>query len=118
MDGIVVLPLYHGTSSVWYESIMQYGLGGRNIIAEFGVVPLVQELARVFRSEMIEEDPGFSIHSAELIGRQAVTGGGFNFRHGNIYLCAGAMNPAMYASDQPGPNYHYRQANPALIPFP
>jgi hypothetical protein len=37
------MPLYHGTSSLWYESIMTHGLGGRNLIREFQVLELLGE---------------------------------------------------------------------------
>jgi hypothetical protein len=36
-DGRLTIPLYHGTSMLFYDSIVASGLGGRDIVEESGI---------------------------------------------------------------------------------
>lgn len=44
MHNICPVTLYHGTSSFFLDSILENGLGGVNIIKEWGVLDLVNEM--------------------------------------------------------------------------
>jgi hypothetical protein len=97
-NGQLTVPLYHGTNSVWYESIRAHGLGGRNVIGEFRVIELLAELLAISHAAGI---PRENYHvSAEVIAAQKVVPNGWNFRHGSTYLCASAMKAAGYATDK------------------
>lgn len=34
-DGNLTIPLYHGTSSIFLDSIFKFGLNGKNVISEW-----------------------------------------------------------------------------------
>ena len=36
-DGRLTVPLFHGTSSFFYDSIRSGGLGGRNVVEDMGI---------------------------------------------------------------------------------
>ncbi len=39
-DGYLTIPLYHGTSTIFWDSIKTHGVGGRNMIKEWQVLDL------------------------------------------------------------------------------
>ena len=43
-NGIFVSPLYHGTTTLFVESIKKYGLGGMDIVKEWNLVKVYGEL--------------------------------------------------------------------------
>src|ERR1700675_2209132 len=78
-------PLYHGTNTIWRESIGDNGLGGKNIVEELGVVEFLQTAVICLDSLQLCGWPDRIL--AEQVGLRAmalqhVTDGGFNFRHG------------------------------------
>ena len=98
--GLLPCPLYHGTSTLWRESIITHGLGGRNILLELRAFQFLEQarshLAGLPPSDHL--DPVSQL-SSDLIGAQAVTAAGFNFRHGGLYLTPSRTKAAAYASD-------------------
>jgi hypothetical protein len=97
-DGKITIPLYHGTNLLFYDSIKQHGLGGRNPIQELRVIELLQELIAICEDSLAaEEDWIPRMQCAKLIASQDVTGGGFNFRHGSAYLAASVEKAVRYA---------------------
>jgi hypothetical protein len=97
-DGLLKVPLYHGTNSIWWESIREYGLGGRNVITELGVIELLKELLTISDANGLEAPSDKLRHSAENIATQKVGVEGWNYRHGTTYLCAAPMKAAAYTS--------------------
>lgn len=99
VDGKLTIPLYHGTSDLFYESIKQFGLGGRNQIQEFRVIELLRQLVTICQTNLPNQEEWLvRMDDAERISRQGVTSGGFNFRHGSAYLTPSSFTPANYAT--------------------
>jgi hypothetical protein len=46
-NGVFNIPLFHGTSSLFLESIQMHGLGGVNPIEVYSVLPFVQEVYEI-----------------------------------------------------------------------
>ena len=98
LDGKLTIPLYHGTNLLFYDSIRQYGLGGRNPIKDLRVIELLRELVAICENSLpAEEDWIPRMQMAKWIALQDVTGGGFNFRHGSAYLAASVEKAVRYA---------------------
>jgi hypothetical protein len=98
IDGKITIPLYHGTNLLFYDSIKQHGLGGRDLIKELRVIELLRELIAICEESLTaEEDWILRMQCAKFIASQDVTGGGFNFRHGSAYLAASVEKAARYA---------------------
>jgi hypothetical protein len=99
VDGRLTIPLYHGTSSLFYESIKKFGLGGHDLIKELRVIELLRSLFGICRSSLPDEEEWMlRMEAAERICQQEVTRGGFNFRHGSAYLTPSSYRAADYAT--------------------
>jgi len=99
VDGRLTIPLYHGTSDLFYESIVAHGLGGRNIIKEMRAVELLGYLISICRDSLpYDEEWLVRMNVAERIVRQGVTSGGFNLRHGSAYLTPSSFTAMNYAT--------------------
>lgn len=100
-DGVLTVPLYHATSDFFAALIMKSGLGARNVIAEWRVVDLAQQLVPLLDALSIgqtHDDPNFAaVHLLRAACAQTVTAGGFNFRHGGVYLSAARSDALRYA---------------------
>ena len=77
------VPLYHGTSMLFFPSIRTYGLGAKDPNVAFRSREMLYELASA-RAWNWYEDP--HLMTIRSIVDQNVTSGGFNFRHGSTYL--------------------------------
>jgi hypothetical protein len=99
-DGKLTVPLYHGTSSIFYESIVKHGLGGRNVIQEFKVIELLSILVELCDAHLEPVDEWAPrMYSARNVVGQNVTSGGWNYRHGGVYLTPTRSLAARYAYD-------------------
>jgi hypothetical protein len=102
-DGRLTVPLFHGTSTLFYESIVEAGLGGRNIVEDLGLRAVVRSLLELCESEL-EPDPkwlldkAFAIKIAANPTVQNLNGHwGFNFRYGGTYVSASRRTAETYA---------------------
>ena len=99
VNGKLTIPLYHGTSDLFYESIRQVGLGGRNLIREFRVVELLRELITLCETKLpYEEQWLLRMQTAGWIAQQNVSRGVLNFRHGSVYLTLSRYTATNYAT--------------------
>jgi len=115
-DGLLTLPVYHGTSSVNLSSICENGLGGRNFIEELNLVPFIRELYATALDVVPDSEPGWSTLRVELepIAGQRITGGGLNYRHGSTYLTPSCSSAARYAQSSPEGSELLSNANAVL----
>jgi hypothetical protein len=98
-NGKLTIPLYHGTSDLFYASIMKFGLGGRNLIGELRVIEVLCDLFKVAETLSYDEDWLVGMKVTKLICEQRVTQGGLNFRHGSTYLTPSCYTAAaLYAT--------------------
>lgn len=97
-DNNLAISLYHGTSSLFYESIKEFGLGGRDIIKELRVIDLIGELVRICDAHLQTPDESImDLDCARRISSQEITGAGFNLRHGSTYLTPARSTAVRYA---------------------
>ena len=92
-------PLYHGTSTIFLESIKKHGLGGRDPIKEWRVLecaklllPLAEQYAN--RSEVIK------VHLGTTRAMVAQVNDHINFQHGQVYLSPVESTAVRYATSK------------------
>ena len=93
-DDRVPVPLYHGTSTLFLQSIRSGGLGAKDPNVTFRTREMLDELASA-REWNWDEDP--DLLAARYIIEQRVTRRGFNFRHGSTYLSPSKTTAVRYA---------------------
>ena len=97
-NGQMLISLYHGTSKIFLDSIQESGLGAKDPNIMFKSHELLTEMFNL-EGWNWSDDPELS--TMELITRytvdQSVSGGGFNFRHGNTYLTPSKLTAVRYA---------------------
>jgi hypothetical protein len=100
-NGILTIPLYHGTSSLFIDSIIDKGLGGIDPLDELG--------AREFGCKMFDlcdrylcRDEKWKSHRGlvEATVKQESIGGGLNYKHGESYLALAPDMAISYACSQ------------------
>jgi hypothetical protein len=102
IHGQLEIPLYHGTSSFFIDSIKEHGLGGHRDQGLFDLsilALLVDCLSKPENKTEWWEDNSYIVGK---MGRQAITAGNFNFRHGGTYLTPSKFTAANYASNKMG----------------
>ena len=92
----LVFPLYHGTCTLFVESIGKHGLGGWDPIKEWRVLECLQKVLPIAEkhtasSEIIRNNIG----NAQLMAKQV--NGGLNFQHGAVYLSPSRETAVRYA---------------------
>jgi hypothetical protein len=96
----IPFPLYHGTSTIWRQSIEASGLGGRDIVQEVRAIECLKyglaSLKRLSESNKLF----WEIKQLELLSTQSTTRAGFNFRHGGgPYLTPSRFTALQYAKN-------------------
>jgi hypothetical protein len=96
----LTFPLYHGTSSIFCESIEKYGLGGRNPINELDVLDAYRILYNVADQKYpyIWDYDCVSRNVSKAMVAQRVPSQNMNFRHGSVYLTTSKCNAKGYAN--------------------
>jgi hypothetical protein len=89
-------PLYHGTSTLFLESIAEHGLGGWDPIKEWRVLECLRKVLPIAekhagRSEIIRSHIGNARSMAEQVNA------GLNFQHGSVYLSPSKETAVRYA---------------------
>ena len=105
-EGNFALPLYHGTSDFFVSMILETGLGRRDIVAEWRLLDFIGELFEVkkvlLNSRSLTAEADLAFFFVENARRQDVTAGGFNFRHGGIYVSAAYNDALRYCQNAKG----------------
>ena len=94
----VPFPLFHGTSTLFADRILNSSLGSQNPVAETNAVACLSQLLAVGDVALAcEADWVSESYSLRHIAAQSVTGAGFNFRHGSTYLSPSEETAVRYA---------------------
>ncbi len=101
-DGRLTVPLFHGTSSLFWDSIIRNGLGGRNIVEEMDpkAAQLLLQLSSGYHHEenwLLAIDGCERIAADPMNDRLDISGFFFSFRYGGTYLSASSETAANYA---------------------
>jgi hypothetical protein len=104
-DGRLTVPLFHGTSTLFYESIVETGLGGRDIVKDLDLRAIVRSLLKICETEL-DPDPNWLLDKSAVLkiaeepsGQPFLDGdlGYFNFRYGGTYVSASRQTAVTYA---------------------
>ncbi len=98
-NGRLEIPLYHGTSSFFLNSIRENGLGGNRDPQLFNKEVLVSLFNTLKKPENYSESWELYSFVVEKMLKQEVTAGGFNFRYGNTYLSPSKFTASNYAKN-------------------
>jgi hypothetical protein len=84
-DGILQVPLFHGTSAVFESSLRRFGLGGKNPIGEMRVLDLFKEVVPLCERYLAQDEAWkmCSIYAYDIVQGKASGG---NWRYGAVYL--------------------------------
>jgi hypothetical protein len=98
---LIPVPLYHGTSTLFIEGILQHGLGGMNPIQEWKVLefaraiaPLVKQHYEVRGHRLLVQANTF----VQYMVAQTCSPGGFNYQHGQAYVSPLEKTAVRYVS--------------------
>lgn len=96
--GKIPFPLYHGTSTLFLDDIVEYGLGGKNPILDWGVLEFAQELLPYVEANLGDDQQWMpKIQSFGRMVRQET--GHWNFQHGDTYLTPSQDTALRYATN-------------------
>lgn len=94
---ILQINLYHGTSTVFLESILKNGLGGLNPVKEWNLINLSKEVFRLSEIHLKETELFLrSSYSFKKMTEQSKAGS-FNWQHGDTYLSPSKQTASSYA---------------------
>jgi hypothetical protein len=93
----LTINLFHGTSTLFLDSIIQNGLGGLNPVVEWRLLELCKEVYQL-SEQHLKETLLFqrSSYSFKKMAEQS-NSGSFNFQHGNTYLSPSKQTASRYA---------------------
>lgn len=93
------LRLFHGTSTLFLDSIIDHGLGGLNPIAEWGVLDFALAIFPVAK-EKLGDDETWSAKLQTFGYMVGQVSSSMNFQHGETYLSPSTSTAIRYAIDQ------------------
>jgi hypothetical protein len=93
------LPLYHGTSTLFLEGILNLGLGGKDPLSDLGLPQFIIEIQPLIEANLLNTDTYQArAGSWEQMRMQRV--GAWNFQHGQTYLSPSKDTAIRYASNK------------------
>jgi hypothetical protein len=102
VDGKLSVPLFHGTSSLFYDSILETGLGGRNVVRHLGLRAIAQKILTY--EEQLAIVPAWAFEKRLLLeiaqdpsSQTPAVHGGFSFRYGSTCVTPSKQTAARYA---------------------
>ena len=96
----LTITLYHGTSTLFLDSIIKHGLGGFNPVIEWKLIELSQDVLKLSETHLkgtkLFEQSSYSFRQMT----QQSNSGSFNWQHGNVYFSPSLFTAAQYAIDK------------------
>ena len=103
MKGIIqknhlMIPLYHGTFTLFLDSIVKHGLGGANPMKDWNVLELAREILVLSEKHLIKSNIYINLHGSfrRMIRQQP---GKMNWQHGDTYLSPVKQTAIRYAAN-------------------
>jgi hypothetical protein len=97
-EDVLGIPLYHGTSSLFLNSIVRFGLGGRNLIAEWNVLEFAKIIYPLVEEHFwCRDDLKVKVQSFKWMMKQKSAA--MNFQHGDTYLSPSVLTAIRYAAN-------------------
>lgn len=100
--GIFTIPLYHGTTGLFIESIKQYGLGCIDPLIKLEAKEFMHDLFDVAEKQHWNDDNWLRMreHIQPIVFQQNIENV-LNFKHGESYLTYSSQLAGKYAIDNP-----------------
>jgi hypothetical protein len=96
-DGLLMIPLFHGTSTLFLEEILAKGLGGVNPIKKYNIMDTLEKLVQKgYKYLPKSEQKHLAISNMKL--KQTVG----NFRYGGVYLSPSKIDAVKYSRNRYG----------------
>ena len=92
-------PLYHGTSTIFLESIKKHGLGGWDPIKEWRVLECARLLLPIAEAHA-EHSEVITNHIGTARKMVSQVNDGMNFQHGQVYLSPAELTAVHYATSK------------------
>lgn len=97
-EGRLTIPLFHGTSSLFVDSIYEKGLGGEDPVRELKVLPFLSSLREICEETLLDNPEWLAQRwVVEQIARQCNPA----FRHGVSFLSPSHLTAVRYAVSNP-----------------
>jgi hypothetical protein len=96
-EGRLEVPLYHGTSSLFFESIQEHGLGAKNPIEELGVIKTLERVITLAEVQLKHDDnyAGREWFYQNLLEQKSEH---HNWQHGQVYVSISKALANQYAN--------------------
>ena len=95
----LTFPLYHATNTIFENSIIKFGLGGKNLIKELKVIELLNELIKIAESKIPNDYVWKNLRAeSERMAKQSST----MFEHGQIYVTPSLQKAKIYIKNRYG----------------
>lgn len=100
--GVFTIPLYHGTTSLFVDSIMQHGLGGEDPLLKYKVKEFMNELYVLAEKQKWEDEEWIEFRTQlQPIVFQKTLENVLNFKHGETYITPSLEVAIKYAKENP-----------------
>lgn len=100
--GVFTIPLYHGTTSLFVDSIMQHGLGGENPLLKYKAKEFMNELYVLAEKQKWEDEEWIEFRTLlQPIVFQQTLENDLNFKHGETYITPSLELATKYAKENP-----------------
>lgn len=98
-DNHLTVDLFHGTSTLFLDSIIKNGLGGINPVDDWKLLDLCKEVYELSEQHLKGTENKLYEKSAFSFKKMAEqsNGGAFNFQHGDTYLSPSKQTAVQYA---------------------
>jgi len=98
-NGQLLIPLYHGTSSLFLSSIKDHGLGGRNPVKDWDLLELSRRVLELSENHLKDTEM-FAARSGSFRKMTEQKTGRANWQHGDTYLSPAGSTALRYAIDK------------------
>ena len=95
----LLIPLYHGTSTLFLDSVVKHGLGGINPMKDWNVLELAKEIL-ILSEKHLTMSETFSAHHTPLRKMTEQEAGTINWQHGDTYVFPAKQTAIRYATSK------------------
>ena len=101
-EGIFTIPLYHGTTGLFVNSIMESGLGGADPLIELNAKEFMAEMYELAEKQKWTDDKWIEVKTKfQPIVFQENIDNNLNFKHGETYVTPSIELATKYAKENP-----------------
>ena len=90
------IPLYHGTSTIFLDGILDSGLGGRNPISEWKILEFASVIYPLVK-EHFSNEPSWKVKAQSFGFMVEQKSAAMNFQHGHTYLSPSSATAVWYS---------------------